>query len=99
TSCSYRQSSGLRNRAATDCAEWSHAKGFERRHNGDAGRHGDVLHFNYFCIVRFTFPIDDLHSKIRGKVLRDILECVVYPAWNIDRKSTRLNSSHVKISY
>src|SRR5690606_41832857 len=60
-------------------------RGFRFRGNVDAMREGEIV-----------FPEEPL-LKIEGTVLEAAL--VEAAVLNIDRKSTRLNSSHVKISY
>src|SRR5207249_12201839 len=44
--------------------------------------------------------MQDAQRMLDGKVLyRDIFQCLFRAPWSSDRKSTRLNSSHVSISY
>src|SRR5690606_28340680 len=53
------------------------------------------------------FPTDEFSyialyqnsTRLREKTKTATLESVSFASWNIDRKTTRLNSSHVKISY
>src|SRR5690606_40608870 len=56
---------------------------------------------NYLNSLRIAFAIDKLKkdSKFRNYTISAIAQEVGFNTAESDRKSTRLNSSHVKISY
>src|SRR5690606_41555057 len=56
----------------------------------------------YVEVLRHYREIAGIRKKLLGHVLKDkpdVFIGVDAPDFNLDRKSTRLNSSHVKISY
>src|SRR5207302_9164562 len=68
--------------------------------NGGKGQVVDMaLYEAVFNMMESLVPDYDLFGEIRGRIGTGLTNIVPSNTYTTDRKSTRLNSSHVKISY